>query len=199
MIHLNLTFPTPQHLTAFLNDPLNYTEGSAAPTLAISGELRPGIFVPVAVAANATIDTFKPMTATELANVAMAQVGATAAKRGPGRPKKSVAVADAQPAVASNTGSPSTGSQAVLLPVGDGAGTTAAGPEANSALSPAVVESVTAPTLDDVRAALGDFNLKTDMETARDLLKKFGATRVSELKPEVYASFIAACAQPVVA
>ena len=51
-------------------------------------------------------------------------------------------------------------------------------------------------TLDDVRAALKDVLAKygtADMEKPLALLSQFGAGRVSEVKAEDYAAFIAAC------
>ena len=48
-------------------------------------------------------------------------------------------------------------------------------------------------TLDVVRAALREvFNTK-GAQTATGILQQFGATRISDVKPEQYAAFIAAC------
>jgi len=48
-------------------------------------------------------------------------------------------------------------------------------------------------TLDTVRAALREvFNTK-GAQTATGILQQFGATRISDVKPEQFAAFIAAC------
>ena len=50
-----------------------------------------------------------------------------------------------------------------------------------------------AATLDNVRNALREvFNTK-GAATATEILKKFGAARISDVKPEQYVAFIAAC------
>lgn len=48
-------------------------------------------------------------------------------------------------------------------------------------------------TIDDVRAALQGFTAQHGMASGIDLLKNFGASRVSELKVGDYAAFIAGC------
>ena len=49
-------------------------------------------------------------------------------------------------------------------------------------------------TLDEVRAALQQFAADKGVPAGIELLKKFGAGRISELKEDDYASFIAECA-----
>jgi len=48
------------------------------------------------------------------------------------------------------------------------------------------------PTLDDARAALLAYNQKHGMDAAIDLVRKFGAARISELDASSYGAFIAA-------
>jgi len=48
-------------------------------------------------------------------------------------------------------------------------------------------------TIEDVRQALAAYKDRTDMKTARDKLLSFRAERISDLKQEQYADFIAAC------
>lgn len=53
-----------------------------------------------------------------------------------------------------------------------------------------------APTLDDARAALKDVQAKygtDDMAKPLEVLGKFSAGRISEVKPDQYPAFIAAC------
>lgn len=61
-----------------------------------------------------------------------------------------------------------------------------------------VIEKDKKVTLDDARAALRGLQSRIgedDMATAIAVLKEFGATRISEVKPEQYADFIGACAK----
>jgi hypothetical protein len=48
-------------------------------------------------------------------------------------------------------------------------------------------------TLDDVRAALQKFTSVSGIPAGIELLKKFGANRISELKAEDYAAFVEGC------
>lgn len=48
-------------------------------------------------------------------------------------------------------------------------------------------------TLDDVRAKLQAFTTAKTIDAGLDLLREFGASRVSEVKPEQYAEFMAKC------
>lgn len=76
-----------------------------------------------------------------------------------------------------------------------------AAPESTPAASEAGAQSLSAPaqqtyTLDDARKALKDVQAKygtADMEKPLAILSQFGAGRVSEVKAEDYAAFIAAC------
>lgn len=65
-------------------------------------------------------------------------------------------------------------------------------------LAPAAVEQVPAEvaipyTIDDVRAALQAFTAKAGIDGGIQLLKNFGAQRISELKASDYAAFVGAC------
>lgn len=64
-----------------------------------------------------------------------------------------------------------------------------------------LIEDVSAPsyTVDDVRRALQDYVGRTDFATGTALVKSFGATRITELKAEDYAAFIAATQQKAAA
>ena len=58
----------------------------------------------------------------------------------------------------------------------------------------APVQAVAAVGADEVRAALREvFNSPGGAKAAADVLKEFGATRISDVKPEDFAKFIAAC------
>ena len=58
----------------------------------------------------------------------------------------------------------------------------------------APVQAVAAANADEVRAALREvFNSPGGAKAAADVLKEFGATRISDVKPESYAAFIKAC------
>lgn len=54
--------------------------------------------------------------------------------------------------------------------------------------------ATTSLTLDDVRSALQKFTQKHSIEAGIELLKKFGAQRVSELPAEKYGEFVGVCA-----
>ena len=100
------------------------------------------------------------------------------------RSKKSSVVGNAQPEVASNAGSigevPSRGplpSDDTDVAEGDTTVTAAPQPIVNA---------------DAVREALKEYNGKYGMEKARELLKQFGAARITELKESDYADFVEA-------
>ena len=58
----------------------------------------------------------------------------------------------------------------------------------------APVQAVAAVGADEVRAALREaFNSPGGAKAAADVLKEFGATRISDVKPEQYAAFVKAC------
>ena len=131
---------------------------------------------------------------------------------------RSAVVAEAQPEVASNTGTTATGS--TFLP--EGGGVTGAAQEAAPApvkekkvkakaveaapveepvaVEKAVVEPETAPqsdkplSLDEVRAALQQFTATKGVPAGIELLKTFDAGRISELVAGKYAEFVEACA-----
>jgi hypothetical protein len=87
----------------------------------------------------------------------------------------------------------------------------AVAPEQEATAEPEVVAEPTAEasdksyTVDDVRKALQDYSHRTDFPTAAALVKTFTsaagtpATRVTELKPEDYAAFIAKTTEQVAA
>jgi hypothetical protein len=54
-------------------------------------------------------------------------------------------------------------------------------------------------TVDDVRKALQAYVGRTDFATGTALVKSFGASRITELKPEDYAAFIAKTTEQVAA
>lgn len=94
-------------------------------------------------------------------------------------------VSEAQPAVADNTGSSASAND------GDPSGVeTAVTENAGAAAVPP-----TAPqrdvTEDDIRKALAAYNAEHGMEKSRELLSKYGAARISEVKPEDRAAFLA--------
>lgn len=100
------------------------------------------------------------------------------------RSKKSSVVGNAQPEVASNAGSigevPSRGplpSDDTDVAEGDTTVTAAPQPIVNA---------------DAVREALKEYNGKYGMDKARELLKQFGAARITELKESDYADFVEA-------
>lgn len=125
---------------------------------------------------------------------------------------------DAQPEVAQNTGSTATGSN----PLPEGSGVTGEAASATAAASSApvkekkpkktatenvskdepkidtseaAVETSDKPlTLDEVRAALQTFTASKGVPAGIELLKEFGAGRVSELDAGKYANFVAKCA-----
>ena len=60
--------------------------------------------------------------------------------------------------------------------------------------SNAPVQAVAAANADEVRAALREvFNSPGGAKAAADVLKEFGATRISDVKPDQYTAFIKAC------
>lgn len=62
--------------------------------------------------------------------------------------------------------------------------------------APAAVEqSAKEYTIDDVRGALQAFTAKAGIEGGIQLLRNFGAQRISELKASDYAAFVAGCGQ----
>ena len=66
-----------------------------------------------------------------------------------------------------------------------------------AAVEPQVEAQPEAPktiTLDDVRGALQAFTAQKGVPAGIELLKKFGAGRISELAQENYAAFVQACA-----
>lgn len=103
--------------------------------------------------------------------------------------KKNSVVGNAQPEVASNAGSigevPSRGplpSDDTDVAEGDTTVTAAPQPIVNA---------------DAVREALKEYNGKHGMDKARELLKQFGAARITELKESDYADFIEAASVAV--
>lgn len=58
---------------------------------------------------------------------------------------------------------------------------------------PAATAGPSVATLDDVRAALQAFTADKGVPAGIELLKEFGAARISELKSEHYGAFIAKC------
>lgn len=50
-------------------------------------------------------------------------------------------------------------------------------------------------TVDDMRAALHSFSRKQGVPASVELLKKFGASRISDLNPARYADFLKECGQ----
>ena len=108
-----------------------------------------------------------------------------------------------QPQVVENSGS--TGSAPTFTPSDDavvGADVAGEQPEDKSAptdvsedtqSSAPAAESSTVLTLDDVRAALQGFTAANGVPAGIELLKEFGATRISELKAEQFAAFMGKC------
>jgi len=128
--------------------------------------------------------------------------------------------ADAQPEVASNTGSTATG--LTLSPEGSGVDESAApavAPVTEKPKRTRKAKEETAPveenvsketekvdtsaepvaasdkplTLDEVRAALQSFTATKGVPAGIELLKDFGATRISELAAEKYNDFVVKC------
>ena len=105
------------------------------------------------------------------------------------RKTKSSVVGNAQPEVARNAGSTGEVPSRGPLP-SDGA--VEKNPE------PAVTDAAQGNvTIDEVREALAAYNGAQGMDKARELLKKFGASRVTELKEADYVAFIDAVAEEV--
>jgi hypothetical protein len=165
MIHLNLQFPSLAHLNRFFANPLDYSPEGVVP-------------VPI----NGTVEA--PTVEVQ--------------KRGPGRPKKVVEQnMSAQPEVANNTGSPSPSQPAIESPPSGSDG-------AVIAETPSVVAAPVAPSdvsatpvtktidLDAVRASLAEYSQKHGMEKARELLKKFGVARISEVPQGQYEALVKA-------
>lgn len=126
----------------------------------------------------------------------------------------------AQPEVATNTGT--TGSGLPLSPEASGVSEPVADPapaapvkktrakkeaveqvekpvdtesSANTAATEATAGTSAKPlTLDEVRAALQQYTASKGVPAGIELLKKFGAGRISELDADNYASFVAECA-----
>lgn len=99
------------------------------------------------------------------------------------KPKNSV-VGNAQPEVASNAGSIGEVPSRSPLPSDDaGAG------EGDTTVTDAPQPIVTS---DEVREALKAYNGKHGMDKARELLKQFGAARITELKESDYSDFVEA-------
>jgi len=126
--------------------------------------------------------------------VATVDIETLAGKRKPGRPRK----LNAQPEVASNTGSsasvspqdaPST--EGGTVGPEEGEVTSPEGEQADAAPSPSSEPHVF--TVDDVRQHLASVNEKKGLEAARELLGQFSANRISDLKADQYGAFIVAC------
>jgi len=60
-----------------------------------------------------------------------------------------------------------------------------------AAVPPVAVES--APTLDDVRAALTELSKTKGLPACADALARAGITRIGELSPQDYSQFISSC------
>lgn len=105
------------------------------------------------------------------------------------RSKKSSVVGNAQPEVAGNAGSIGEVSSRTPLPSDD---TDVA--EGDTTVTAAPQPIVNA---DAVREALKEYNGKHGMDKARELLKEFGAARITELKESDYADFIEAASVAV--
>jgi len=114
------------------------------------------------------------------------------ANRAERKKKKDVAVGNSQPEVEQNTGSgasvfvgqPSTEGATVVV---EGVATTVASSEVQADAADAA-----AATIEQVRAALARINETHGILKAKELLTMHGASRISELKPEQYGSFVAA-------
>lgn len=110
-------------------------------------------------------------------------------KRKPGRPKKEQPQQEAAQA-------PKEGAaEAVGKPEVISAPTTDSSVTATISAPPQVSQATTGSlTLDDVRSALQKYTQKHSIEAGIELLKKFGAQRVSELAADRYAEFVGGCA-----
>jgi hypothetical protein len=58
-------------------------------------------------------------------------------------------------------------------------------------------KAASAATFEDVKQALTQVNLKRGLPAAKQILKAAGASRLGEIKPQDYASFIAACEKAI--
>lgn len=70
-------------------------------------------------------------------------------------------------------------------------------PQAAAPTPPAAGASGSKLTLDDARTALGALNSKHGLVMAKGALSRFGCQRISEVKPEQFADFIALCKKGV--
>lgn len=95
------------------------------------------------------------------------------------------AVSEAQPAVADNTGS------STPAPDGDPSGAETAVTENAGVADVPPAAPQRDVTEDDIRKALAAYNAEHGMEKSRELLSKYGAARISEVKPEDRAAFLA--------
>lgn len=105
------------------------------------------------------------------------------------RKTKNSVVGNAQPEVAGNAGSIGEVPSRSPLP-SDDAGEVEGDTTVTAAPQPIV-------TSDAVREALKTYNGKHGMDKARELLKQFGAARITELKESDYADFIEAASVAV--
>ena len=105
------------------------------------------------------------------------------------RSKKSSVVGNAQPEVAGNTGSIGEVSSRTPLPSDD---TDVAEEDTTVRAAPQPIVNA-----DAVREALKAYNGKHGMDKARELLKEFGAARITELNESDYADFIEAASVAV--
>ena len=105
------------------------------------------------------------------------------------RSKKSSVVGNAQPEVASNAGSIGEVSSRTPLPSDD---TDVAEEDTTVRAAPQPIVNA-----DAVREALKAYNGKHGMDKARELLKEFGAARITELNESDYADFIEAASVAV--
>lgn len=98
------------------------------------------------------------------------------------------AVSEAQPEVADNTGSSGLAANGDPSP----ADTAVAEKAGVADVPPAAPQRDV--TEDDIRKALAAYNAQHGMEKSRELLSKYGAARISEVKPEDRAAFLAEAA-----
>lgn len=103
--------------------------------------------------------------------------------------KKNSVVGNAQPEVAGNAGSIGEVSSRTPLPSDD---TDVAEGDTTVRAAPQPIVNA-----DAVREALKEYNGKYGMDKARELLKEFGAARITELKESDYADFIEAASVAV--
>ena len=124
---------------------------------------------------------------------------APAAPRGRGRPPKAAAPATTGPGqeghapAATSAATPAAAAPQIAVPVSSPAEGDKPQPSGQKAESPATA----APTADTIRAALMKVFQASGGQgaaAATAILKKFNATRVSDIKPEQYADFLKACA-----